>query len=366
MLAIIAVSCKKSTDGDNTLELFAEGLKNPVAIVHAGDSRIFVAEQEGIIVILDSAGNDTGTFLNLTDKVVFGGERGLIGLAFHPGYKTNGYLYVHYTGEGDSTRIARFSVSNDDPDKADSLSEFTVLTLKQPYGNHNGGQLAFGPDGFLYIALGDGGSQGDPHNRAQNRKVLFGKILRIDVDGGSPYAIPSSNPFVNDTSALPHIWSYGLRNPWRFSFDEETGDMWIGDVGESDVEEINFAEAGGSGGINYGWRCYEGDEPFDQEGCDTMQSFESPVHSYAHGLECTVIGGYVFRGKERSPYYGKYFFADFCSDQIWTLRKPAGGAWVAEEYGQFPGNNFSTFGVDKNGAMYIAGYTTGRIFRLPL
>lgn len=359
-------SCKKSTSSDISLELFAEGVNKPTAIVSAGDSRLFVAQQEGTIIILDSAGNDTGIFLDISDKIVAGGERGLIGLAFHPDYAGNGYFFVHYIGDGDSTHIARFRVTEDNPDSADGQSEVTILTLRQPYSNHNGGQLAFGPDSYLYIAFGDGGSRGDPDNRAQNRMVMYGKILRINVNGSLPYTIPASNPFVTDAESLPEIWAYGLRNPWRFSFDELTGDMWIADVGESDVEEINFTPAGANGGVNYGWRCYEGDETFNTTLCDTTGAFEWPVHTYEHGLACTVIGGYVFRGKETSPYYGRYFFADFCSDHIRTLNKAPGGTWVSEEYGHFPGNNFTTFGVDTQGELYVAGYTSGRVYRLPL
>ena len=366
VLAISLSACKKSTNTDITLELFAEGLKKPVGIVNAGDSQLFVVEQEGTIMVLDSAGNsDSVTFLDITQKVVYGGERGLLGLAFHPNFSNNGYFYINYIGEGDSTHISRFSVMHNDSSRANPLSEVKLLTLAQPYENHNGGNLSFGPDGYLYIGLGDGGDGGDPGNRAQNKKVLFGKMLRIDVNGGSPYAIPPSNPFYNDTSAAGEIWAYGLRNPWRYSFDALTGDLWIADVGQNKYEEINMQPASGEGGDNYGWRCYEGDEDFNPENCDTTAEFVFPVHTYNHGTECSVTGGYVYRGKETSPWYGQYFFADFCSDKIWIL-KNEGASWAVTEFGQFPGNSFSAFGEDVNGELYVAGHTSGRIYRLPL
>jgi len=365
ILILASIACKKSTTTDITLELFAEGLKKPVAIVHAGDNRLFIVEQEGTITVLDSAGNaDSVKFLDITDRVVDGGERGLLGLAFHPDYKTNGWFYVNYTGENDSTHISGFCVS-DNPDKADSTSEFQLLTLAQPYENHNGGVLSFGPDGYLYIGLGDGGSSGDPENRAQNLKVLYGKILRIDVNAGNPYGIPASNPFTASLSARSEIWAYGLRNPWRLSFDRETGDLWIADVGQNQFEEINWQQAGSTGGENYGWRCYEADNDYNLDSCDTTAAFVFPVHIYDHGVECSVTGGFVYRGKETSSWYGRYFFADFCSDKIWTLTLE-GGAWVDEEFGQFIGNSFSTFGEDVNGELYVAGHTSGRIYRLPL
>lgn len=358
-------TCKKSSTSDITLELFAEGLNKPVAIVHAEDSRLFVVEQDGTITVLDSAGNvDSVKFLDISDSVVKGGERGLLGLAFHPDFKTNGWFYINYIGENNTTYISRFRIS-ETTGVADPASEIKLITLPQPYENHNGGNLCFGPDGYLYIGLGDGGSSGDPENRAQNLTVLFGKILRIDVNSGDLYAIPSSNPFEADVSIKPEIWAYGLRNPWRFSFDRLTGDLWIADVGQNQYEEINHQTAESSGGENYGWRCYEGENDFSTDSCDTSAAFVFPVHTYDHGIECSVTGGYVYRGKENSSYYGRYFFADFCSDKIWMLVKQ-GSAWSEEEFGQFLGNSFSTFGEDVNGELYVAGHTSGRIYRLPL
>lgn len=237
------------------------------------------------------------------------------------------------------------------------------MTIFQPYQNHNGGDLKFGPDGYLYIGLGDGGSGGDPGNRAQNPKELLGKMLRIDVDHGNPYAIPESNPFYNSITIKREIWALGLRNPWRFSFDRLTGELWIADVGQNAYEEINLQPANSMGGENYGWRCYEGNQTYNMNGCIPAASHTFPVYAYPHGTECSVTGGYVYRGSTLSPYYGSYFFADYCSDRIWTLHKVSGN-WVKEDFGQFTGNNFGTFGEDVNGQLYVAGTGSGKIFRI--
>ena len=347
-----------------TLIPFATGLSNPVSMAHAGDNRLFVVNQRGSVVIVDSAGIvNPGPFINITDRVVFGGEQGLLGIAFHPDYKTNGYFFVNYTGEGDSTHISRFSTIAGNPDKADSLSELQVLTIAQPFQNHNGGTLCFGPDGYLYIGLGDGGSGGDPDNRAQNEREMLGKMLRIDVNTESPYSIPTTNPFYNHATVLNEIWALGLRNPWKFSFDRLTGDLWIADVGQNQLEEINFQPATSEGGENYGWRCYEGNQPYNTEECAPLASFTFPVHTYPHGGDCSVTGGYVYRGDPSSPYYGYYFFADYCSGRIWTLHYESGG-WSREDFGQFPDNGFSTFGEDFKGQLYIAGLASGNIYRV--
>ena len=363
MLAANSASCQK-TKNINSLIPFSTGLTSPVCITNSGDSRLFVADQHGYIRIVDSTGKiNPQPFLDIHGRVIFGGERGLLGQAFHPQYMTNGYFYVNYVGEGDSTHISRFNVRSDNPDLADSLSELKLMTIFQPYQNHKGGDLSFGPDGFLYIGLGDGGSAGDPDNRAQNKQEYLGKMLRINVDEGNPYAIPATNPFYNTTTALGEIWALGLRNPWRFSFDRLTGDLWIADVGQNLTEEIDFQPAASMGGENYGWRCYEGNQIYNGDGCAPSSSFTFPVYTYPHGDECSITGGYVYRGSTSSAFYGYYFFADYCSDRIWTLHKVFGN-WVKEEYGQFPGNNFSTFGEDASGQLYIAGTTSGTIFQI--
>jgi hypothetical protein len=344
------------------LVIFATGINNPVCITHCGDSRLFVIDQTGYIYIVDSGGNVySQPFLDIHERVTYGGERGLLGLAFHPDYFTNGYFYVNYVGEEDSTHISRFSVTESNPDLADPDSEFQLMTIFQPYSNHKGGDLCFGPDGYLYIGLGDGGSGGDPQNNSQNPMSYLGKMLRIDVDGESPYSIPASNPFYNFPGYLGEIWALGLRNPWRFSFDRLTGDMWIADVGQNAWEEIDFQPASSTGGENYGWRCYEGNQPYNTSGCGPIADYVFPVHVYSHGEGCSVTGGYVFRGNPSSLYYGRYFFTDYCTDMIWTLRE-SGGDWIREDFGHFPGNSFSTFGEDASGQLYVAGLSSETIY----
>lgn len=351
------------TQTANQLIPFASGLVSPVGIAHAGDSRLFVVEQRGFIRIVNSSGTVQSTpFLDISGRVVYGGERGLLGLAFHPDYKNNGYFYVNYIGAGDSTYISRFKVSSD-AGKADATSEFKILSIFQPYQNHNGGDLKFGPDGYLYIGMGDGGSSGDPGNRAQNPKELLGKMLRIDVNKGTKYAIPTTNPFASSTTTRPEIWALGLRNPWRFSFDRLTGDLWIADVGQNAVEEVNFQPVASKGGENYGWRCYEGNLTYNTANCVAASGLTFPVYTYPQDQECSVTGGYVFRGATTSPFYGSYFFTDYCSDRIWILKK-SGNTWIKEDFGQFTGNNFSTFGEDASGQLYVAGIRSGKIFRI--
>ena len=348
----------------NNLVPFATGLITPVCIANTGDSRLFVVDQHGKINIVDSAGNiNPQPFLDITDRVSYGGEEGLLGVAFHPQYSTNGYFYVNYIGPSDSTHISRFSMIAGNPDLADPQSEFKLMTIYQPFTNHKGGDLNFGPDGYLYFGLGDGGSAGDPGNRAQNPMDYHGKMLRIDVNNGNPYAIPPTNPFYGSMSALNEIWALGLRNPWRFSFARLTGDLWIADVGQNAIEEIDFQPAGDAGGENYGWRCYEGNQVYDSTGCAPASALTFPIYTYPHGEECAVTGGYVYRGSSSSPFYGYYFFADYCSDRIWTLHNVS-GSWIKEDYGQFPGNNFSTFGQDSAGQLYVAGLTSGTIYKV--
>ena len=346
----------------NNLNPFVTGLTKTVCISNCGDSRLFITDQSGYIRIVDSTGKViTQPFLDIHQRVVYGGERGLLGLAFHPQYSANGFFYVNYVGNGDSTHISRFTMMAGNPDQADPQSELKLMTIFQPFQNHNGGDLQFGPDGYLYIGLGDGGSGGDPGNRAQNPKEYLGKMLRIDVDHGNPYSIPATNPFYNNPDKLGEIWATGLRNPWRFSFDRKTGDLWIADVGQNAIEEINFQPVTSKGGENYGWRCYEGNNVYNNAGCNMNSEFTFPVYTYPHGEECSVTGGYVYRGNTSSAFYGHYFFADYCSDRIWTLHKTDQG-WVNQEFGRFTGNNFSTFGEDSKGRLYVAGLTSGKLF----
>jgi len=348
-----------------SLETFAEGLNVPTTINHAGDSRLFVVEQTGTIQIIDEQGNiNDSPFLDIEDRISYGGERGLLGLAFHPDYETNGYFYVNYTGPDGNTHISEFSVSETDPDVANPDSERVLLTIEQPYSNHNGGEIRFGPEGYLFISTGDGGSAGDPENRAQDMTSLLGKILRIDVNG-DPYATPPHNPFVDDPDARDEIWASGMRNPWRFSFDRETGDLWIADVGQNEYEEVNFEPAESGGGLDYGWRCYEGNHEYNTNGCQNQGSYTFPVHEYSHTETggCSVTGGFVYRGEEYPSMQGHYFFADYCNDKIWTLYDDNGN-WELTNQGQFSGNNFATFGEDANGEIYVAGLSTGTIYHI--
>ena len=336
--------------------LFADGFSNPVEMQNVGDDRLFIVEKRGVIEILQLDGTTNPTpFLDIQSIVLTPGgnydERGLLGLAFHPDYINNGYFYVNYIDNSGNTQISRFSVSTSDPSIADPDSEFQILEVEQPYINHNGGCLRFGPEGYLYIGLGDGGSAGDPENRSQNLQTLLGKMLRIDIDnteGSTNYAVPSNNPFVGDPNALDEIWSYGLRNPWRFSFDSEKDELWIGDVGQGSIEEIDRAAAGVSG-QNYGWRCYEGNQEYNTSGCPMEFDLTFPVAEYSHsGGNCSITGGYVYRGEIYENFLGIYFYADFCSGEIGTIDQsnnqinhgPYNGSWVS-------------FGEDKNKELYI-------------
>lgn len=364
MLILVVSAFNSNSQNTNTLIPFASGLQGLVCIANAGDDRLFVVDQHGSISIVNPDGMvEPQAFLDIKDRVAYGGERGLLGVAFHPEYQTTGYLFVNYIGVGDSTHISRFKVNADNPNIADPQSELKLLTIFQPFQNHNGGDLNFGPDGFLYIGLGDGGSGGDPGKRAQNPMEFLGKMLRIDVDHGNPYAIPESNPFYNSSDTLKEIWALGLRNPWRFSFDKLTGDLWIADVGQNAIEEINFQPANSTGGENYGWRCYEGNQTFNTDGCLPSESLTFPVYTYPQGDECSVTGGYVYRGSTSSPFYGHYFFSDYCSDRIWTLHQENGN-WIKTDFGRFTGNNFTTFGEDAKGQLYIGGIKSGKIFQI--
>lgn len=344
----------------------ASGFDTPLGIEHAGDHRLFIVEKDGTISLMDTNGVVfAGHFLDIDARVNSNaGERGLLGLAFHPDYADNGFFYVNYTNLGGSTVIARFSRDPNDPDRADPDSEMILLTQSQPFQNHNGGHLAFGPDGYLYIGLGDGGSGGDPGNRAQNPETFLGKMLRIDVDGGAPYAIPPDNPFVGVDSILPEIWATGLRNPWRYSFDRITGDLWIADVGQDAWEEISFQPASSTGGENYGWRCKEGFANFNLSGCPPMETLTDPVYVYAHmGQNCSgsVTGGYAYHGN-RNPYLnGKYVFTDYCTGVFRALAPDSLGGFEAEDLANLQNFEFTAFGQDASGELYVAG-GSGRIY----
>ena len=288
--------------------------------------------------------------LNIGGRVLSeGNEQGLLGLAFHPNYEDNGYFYVNYTDNNGDTVVARYSVSAD-ANVADVDSEQIILQVDQPYGNHNGGHIEFGPDGYLYISLGDGGSGDDPGNNGQNPDTLLGSILRIDVDGGDPYAIPADNPFANGGGA-PEIWFYGLRNPWRFTFDSETGDIYIADVGQNQYEEINFLPGGIAGGANFGWRYREGAHAYIGSPPEGL-SLIDPVAEYQHPVGCSVTGGVVYRGNNLPEWNGVYLYGDFCTGVMFGLAQGSDGVWNNQEIYRLP-INITSFGADESGEIYV-------------
>lgn len=349
------------------LSLFATGFPGAVDIKHAGDNRIFIVQQSGFIRIVDTSGTiNPVPFLNIQSQVSIGSEQGLLGLAFSPNYATDGRFYVNYTDLSGNSHIARFIVSAN-PDVADLSSQENILDVAQPFANHNGGDLRFGVDGYLYCAFGDGGAGGDPGNRAQDLQQYLGKILRINVDVPSGYSIPGDNPFFGSPTALDEIWAYGVRNPWRNSFDRITNDYWIGDVGQNLHEEIHFQPASSTGGENYGWRCYEGNSAYNTAGCGAITNYVFPVYDYPHSganSGCSVTGGNVYRGAIFSAMFGKYFFSDFCSNDIYSLTKNDTVFTFALENNSVNGDGFGTFGEDKYGELYIAGNSTGNIYKI--
>lgn len=337
----------------------------PVFVTHANDgtNRIFVVQQTGQIRVFpnDSTVTSATTFLDLSSRISCCGERGLLGLAFHPNYATNGYFYVNYTQAGNGrTIVARYRVNPGNPNQGDFNSELILLNIYQPFSNHNGGMVMFGLDGYLYIGMGDGGSGGDPGNRAQNLDSLLGKLLRIDVDvasGGNNYGIPPDNPYVgNPFGWREEIYASGLRNPWRFSQDPVTGEIWLGDVGQNEVEEIDLIGSG----LNYGWRCYEGDSTYNLSGCGPPSLYTFPVKTYLHSLGCSVTGGYIYRGYRRPDHVGRYIYGDYCSGRIWQFRYQ-GGVLTSDSL-LVVASSISSFGVDQNGELYICNHA-GSIWR---
>lgn len=350
-----------------SLTQFAQGLALPVDIKSCGDDRLFVLEQKGNIQLLDTAGvMYSRPFLNIQTRVQLSSEQGLLGLAFPDDYATSGYFYVNYTAKPNGeTRISRFRNYASSPDSADPNSEEILLRVHQPYSNHNGGHLAFGPDGYLYIGMGDGGSGGDPGNRAQNTDSLLGKMLRIIVDpSDSAYAIPPSNPFARDTvNGRPEIWAVGVRNPWRWSFDKVTGDMWIGDVGQGAQEEIDFIPAGTTDFLNLGWNCREGSVSYPSSlTCGPATDYMEPVRTYTHASGCSVTGGYIYRGGKYNELYGKYFYTDYCQSNIHYLEPNGSGGFADTDLGNLGASSVISFGTDKNGELYC-GTSGGNIYR---
>ena len=373
ILAVVAYDQTREARSQNNLAAqpapyrlveVATGFSRPLYVTNAGDGsgRLFVVDQLGRIWIVSNGVIFTPPFLDvsgLISREALGDsytERGLLGLAFHPKYAENGVFFINYTDLDGNTVVSRYTVSADDPNVADATSAEPILYVTQPFRNHNGGHMAFGPDGYLNVAFGDGGSGGDPQGNGQNLSALLGKILRLDVDvaAGEGYAIPDTNPFAGSDSARPEIWAWGFRNPWRFSFDRATGDLYIGDVGQGQWEEINFQPASSAGGENYGWNAYEGTHVFsgDAPASDVVM----PVAEYSHNSGgCSVTGGYVYRGASLPALQGSYFYGDWCSGTIWATQQDAAGnrqAVVSLESGR----SISSFGEDEAGELYLVDY----------
>jgi glucose/arabinose dehydrogenase len=371
LLFVPLISCIKTVGAQTVqLEQFSSGYNWLVGVVAApGENDLFILQQNGYIYRCSPDGvKDPTPFLNISSKTTASGERGLLGLAFSPNYAQNGQFYVNYTAaSGGATRVARYERSAANPLVADPNSEVILLTIAQPYNNHNGGCIQFDRDGYLQIGMGDGGSAGDPQNNGQKKNALLGKMLRIDVDNpanGLNYGIPASNPFVNNADYLPEIWSLGWRNHWRFSFDRLTGDMWAGDVGQNAWEEVNMEPYGAPGGLNYGWRCYEADAAYNTNGC-AGSGFVAPVFKYAHsGNGCSITGGYVYRGALHASLFGKYLVADYCSGRMWAVSPQTGGGYTSSVVGNFAAYTITSFGEDQYGELYTTNYSTHVVNRI--
>ena len=352
-----------TTDSLRLVPVVTSGLSSPVYLTApTGDTaRLFVVEQSGQIRIVQHGQLLPAAFLDIHTRLVSGGEQGLLSVAFHPNYATNGYFYVNYTDLNGDTRVERYSVSAADSNLADTATHKLIIFIPQPYTNHNGGLVMFGPDGMLYIGMGDGGSGGDPQNRAQSRDSLLGKLLRIDVDGGDPYAIPAGNPFATSGGAK-EIWALGLRNPWRFAFDRSAGLLYIGDVGQSAWEEVDVQPAS-QGGLNYGWRIMEGAHCYNAATCSSA-GLVLPAVEYDHSNgQCAIIGGFVYRGARFPALAGQYFYGDLCAGWVRSLSY-AGGAVTGQTSWNLdlsPGSPMS-FGEDARGELYLL--TGGGVYRM--
>ncbi|MDX1615684.1 MAG: PQQ-dependent sugar dehydrogenase [Candidatus Promineifilaceae bacterium] len=347
-----------------SLAQVAGGFERPTYLTHAGDERLFVLEQVGRISILSQGQRLGEPFLDIRDRVGSANlEQGLLSVAFHPQHASNGRFFVYYTDRGGTVIVAEYRVHADDTNRADAESERVLLSVPQPYPNHNGGQLQFGPDGFLYIGLGDGGSAGDPQGHGQNRQTLLGSLLRIDVDAGEPYDIPGDNPFVEQSEVPDEIYAYGLRNPWRFSFDRATSDLFLADVGQQQWEEVNFVPRGEGAGANFGWNILEGTHCYQASDCDANGTI-LPVAEYNHQPgHCSVTGGYVYRGEAHEALTGNYFFADYCSGTIWAMVPGPEGRWTWQVVQQ-SGLRIASFGQDLAGELYVLDHEGGQVLRL--
>jgi glucose/arabinose dehydrogenase len=344
------------------LELVVATLSNPLYVTHAGDGsgRLFIVEQTGRLLVFKNGALLGTPFLDIRTLISCCDERGLLSVAFHPRYRQNGFFYVDYTDPTGDTNVVRYKVSNN-PDVANPAGARRLLFIEQPFPNHNGGLLKFGPDGYLYIGTGDGGAAGDPMNNAQNRQSFLGKILRVDVDRGATYGIPPTNPFVGKPG-LDEIWASGLRNPWRFSFDRETGHLYIADVGQNRWEEIDFQPAASRGGENYGWRIMEGFHCYVPATNCNQTGLTLPISEYSHREGCSVTGGYVYRGRQISGLVGVYIYGDYCSGTIWGLRRTISDTWERTVLLQTD-LRISSFGEDEAGELYVTDLN-GAVYRI--
>jgi glucose/arabinose dehydrogenase len=342
-----------------------QSLGQVVGIISAGDERLFALVQSGVIRIVRQDGTiDSQPFLDIRARVQAGGERGLLGMAFSPDYPTDPTFYLNYTRPGNATVISRWKISEENPNAGDLDSEEILMVIEQPFANHNGGDIRFGPDGYLYIGMGDGGSGNDPLNLSQNPSSYHGKMLRLDVNQEESYGIPIDNPFVLQQDTLDEIWAMGLRNPWRFSFDRANGDLWIADVGQNALEEINKQPFSSSGGENYGWRCYEGTRPNITTGCEAPEAYTFPIFEYDHGQgDRSITGGFVYRGERYPAMQGHYIFADFVSSRFFSLAETDTGL-LFNNMGILGVPSPSTFGEDNKGELYVASYFSGSLHRV--
>ena len=369
VVALVANGCSESTQepepppSEIRVETVATGLSSPVFLTSpANDQRLFVVEQVGRIRIIQNGQLLETPFLDIRSRVLSGGERGLLSMVFHPNYATNGFFYVNFTDQpGGHTRVERFTVTAGSPNVANAASSKLIIAINQPFSNHNGGQLAFGADGKLYIGMGDGGSGGDPLNHGQDRSTLLGDLLRIDIDAGDPYAIPADNPYAGSTQFRPEIWAYGLRNPWRFSFDRTDGVIYIADVGQNQYEEINAVSAT-QAGVNYGWRTMEGAHCYNTTNCTTT-GLQQPVHEYTHADGCSITGGYVYRGSRIPGLVGHYLYSDYCTGFLKSFKLVNRAATDHRTWNIGDIGSVLSFGQDASGELYILT-SNGRVSRI--
>lgn len=367
LVGCIFPSSRPVTASTIALERVGPTFSQPLLVVAtpAHPDALFVVEKIGRIQVLMAGELQSEPLLDIRGQVSSGFEQGLLGLAFHPDFAANGLFYINYTDLAGNTQIVRYQAAPGTL-TADPATATTLLSIEQPAANHNGGMLAFGPDGYLYIATGDGGRAGDPWGNAQNRGTLLGKLLRIDVDTGTPYAVPPTNPFVDDSSARPEIWAFGLRNPWRFSFDRQTEDLYIADVGQNAWEEVNFEPAGHPGGRNYGWNTMEGTHCYPESANCNRDGLVLPVIEYSHQATggCSITGGYVYRGKALSSLYGHYIFGDYCSGEIWAATPGANDSLGNMTSLLRTDLQISSFGEDNDGELYVTDIRGGGVYRI--